>query len=534
MTQVLRTPITDGAVAQQHVTVDSGARLTPRTRRTVWLGSFLLFAVMASCWAVASPLFASPDETSHVVKAAAVVRGEFRGDLAPTPPGGPGPITNVRLPHPFDTVHGIPCHAFLPDVTPNQCPVFGSQTHDTVDAGTYSGQYNPAYYLLVGWPSLAFPSGTGVILMRILSGLVSAALLASAVLSLAETFRSRIAVIGVAAATTPMVLFLAGTVNPSGVEATASIAVWAALLATVKSPDPQLLSRRMLRLGVAGALLLNVRMLGLLWMFLIVAAVLLVAPWSTLKALARERSAWICGGALAAASLAAVTWIATTPTAAGTGTVAHPELTFKAALPQVLTSTPIWINEQIGRFGWLDTSPAVLTYFVWHAVIGFLAIAALVIGSRRDLVLVFALLLSFVAVPVVLQGTEADEVGWVWQGRYQLPISVGLPILAALLLAGRRLLSSEVLRRGAWVVGSVLALGHLLAFVWFGHRYGMGATAPWFPDGEPWILRATWAPPVPWLVLFLVYLITCAAIPALMFAFVRREGAMGPDQATRG
>ena len=526
MTQVLRTPTTDGAVAQ-HVPADSGARLTPRTRRTVWLSSFCLFAVMASCWAMASPLFASPDETSHVVKAAAVVRGEFRGDLTPTPLGGPGPITYVELPQPFDTVHAIPCHAFQPDVTPNQCPAFASPTHDPVRAGTYAGQYNPTYYLLVGWPSLAFPSSTGVILMRILSGLVSAALLAGAVLSLAEISRSRLAVMGAAAATTPMVLFLAGTVNPSGVEVTAGIAVWAALLAMVKSPDPELLNRRMVRLGVAGTLLLNVRMLGPLWMFLIIAGVLLVTPWPTLKAIVRERSAWICGGALAAASLAAAMWTLTTPTVAGTGTSAHPELTFRVALAQVLTWTPTWINEQIGRFGWLDTSPAVLTYLVWHVVIGFLAIAALLIGSRRDVVLIFALLLSFVAVPVVLQATQADEVGWAWQGRYQLPISVGLPILAAVLLAGCRVISREVALRGAWVVGSVLALGHLLAFVWFGHRYGMGAAAPWFPGGEPWILRATWAPPGSWPMLLLVYGIACVAIPVLMSALVRHEGSAG-------
>jgi hypothetical protein len=50
------------------------------TLRHQWWSAFVVFFVLAAAWSVATPLFASPDEPSHVVRAASLVRGQILGD----------------------------------------------------------------------------------------------------------------------------------------------------------------------------------------------------------------------------------------------------------------------------------------------------------------------------------------------------------------------------------------------------------------------------------------------------------------------
>ena len=70
--------------------------LLDRVGRKTWLTGIVAFvglAILSVSWAVATPLSASPDEPAHIVKAAAVVRGELIG--APT--NRPG-FTSVTIP----------------------------------------------------------------------------------------------------------------------------------------------------------------------------------------------------------------------------------------------------------------------------------------------------------------------------------------------------------------------------------------------------------------------------------------------------
>ncbi len=50
------------------------------TPRRVWWVSFLLVAAIGGLWALANPLFAAPDENSHVVRAVALDHGQLTGD----------------------------------------------------------------------------------------------------------------------------------------------------------------------------------------------------------------------------------------------------------------------------------------------------------------------------------------------------------------------------------------------------------------------------------------------------------------------
>lgn len=197
-----------------------------------WVLAFVVFTLLSWSWSLATPLFGSPDEPAHVIKAAAVARGQL------LPPRGSGPVPVVRVPVVFEKSPAYPaCFAFRPDTTAD-CSIEFTGPASEAGVGTPAGRYPPLYYALVGLPSRAFPSAVGVYLMRFVSGLVCAGFLAGAVTAAAAANRLRPLVIGVAVATTPMVLFLSGMVNPNSLEIAAALCLWVCGLALAsETPD---------------------------------------------------------------------------------------------------------------------------------------------------------------------------------------------------------------------------------------------------------------------------------------------------------
>ncbi|HTW98533.1 MAG TPA: hypothetical protein VMD59_07140, partial [Acidimicrobiales bacterium] len=68
------------------------------------LGFAVSFVCMAG-WSFASPLFSGPDEPVHVIKAAAVVRGQLLGDLLDGPSS---PFAEVHIPAFYATTRNLP------------------------------------------------------------------------------------------------------------------------------------------------------------------------------------------------------------------------------------------------------------------------------------------------------------------------------------------------------------------------------------------------------------------------------------------
>jgi hypothetical protein len=93
---------------------------TTRARASVlrWLGVGGLVFGLGALWSLAVPLMASPDEPSHVVRAAAVARGELFGTVNEVDQslGRPGVGTLVRLPSDFAAALALPnCFEFERD-----------------------------------------------------------------------------------------------------------------------------------------------------------------------------------------------------------------------------------------------------------------------------------------------------------------------------------------------------------------------------------------------------------------------------------
>ncbi|MET9318757.1 DUF2142 domain-containing protein [Streptomyces sp. NPDC003038] len=487
-----------------------------RTPKRLWLVAFALFFTLAGSWSAATPLGGSPDEHAHFIRAAAVARGQINGPEVMVPhvvAGIEGHFaeTGVRLPQWYEQLPRLhECYAWHEDEPASCAPSIGT-AEKTVQVTTAAGRYHPAYYLATGWPSLLVDGPKGLYLMRLMSALLCSALLASAVVTAAEWRRRSVAMLGVLAAATPMALYMAGMVNPSGGEIAAGILVWTALLSITMSPDPRLLNRRLARLGIGGLVLINIRPLGLIWFAgALVFGLLLTRQRGLLGSVLRRKALWLWTGLLGAAAAGALLWASRHPDNSVINTPAS--LTAKVAARQTLGNTDTYIKQMLGYFGWLDTPAPAFTWLVWLGAIATLVALALAYGRGREALAVFGMLAGIVLLPVIAQASQAEKIGMVWQGRYLLPLAVGLPLMAVLISASRAPDRGFPWRRLAGFTVAGLALANAAAFFWTLRRFAVGTSGAWVPTS------AHWAPPGGWVLWTGVYTLAALALilPALM------------------
>jgi hypothetical protein len=445
--------------------------------------TFLNFAA----WSLSTPLYASPDEPVHVIRAAAAVRGQLVGrtvkDVA-------NAYTQVTVPDVFAT-GGVyaHCFAFHPTVPASCAPPLTPSTR-TVSAQTYVGRYPPFYYLVVGLPSLAFPSKSGIYLMRFMSALLNAVLVSLAFVAVLRWSRRRILLAGVLVAVTPMAWFLGGVVNPSGFEICAAVCLWTAGVVLVREhpdhPPPGLV----VIVAASAAALMLARPISPLWVAIIAAVLAILGGWRAATGLLHSRAARWSAVPVAASGALAMWWLVAEHSldllSVGVP-VGRDESGARLAL-FVFDQTPAWLHQMVGVFGWLDTPSPLLTYVVWSVAGGAVVIAGL-LGGTRVAVAMVVVILAVLAVPVALSVGQAHRLGIIWQGRYTLPIAAGLPLVG---LSSVRPLA--VLRR--WRVplvvaaAAAMAVAAMAAYLEALRRYAVGVSGP--ID----FLGARWHPPL--------------------------------------
>jgi Predicted membrane protein (DUF2142) len=495
--------------------VTSIVRKLQATPRRVWWSSFVIVTSLTVLWSLASPVFAGPDEPAHVIRAVALDHGQLTGrdprrPLGKTlqPVGASARV--VRAPEVFGSVGTRPCFAGKPDEVA-LCLDFTGPTRDT-DLVTYAAGQPPVYYAAVGVASWLWrPGVAGFYLMRFLSALVTGALIATAITALRWFSAPRLLAAGLVLAITPTVLFIGGVVHPSGPEIAAAIALWTSGLALVSSSEQRVDNRLVTATGVAGCVLALSRPLGPLWLALVLLTVLGFTDRAELRSLARSRWVRIWALLVLTSSLAQVVWDAVVRPREATLLVdrAAVHLSALEAARDALGRTFQWYQEMVGRFGWLDTTTPVLSWLPWIGTVAFFVFVAVAWSTRRQLTLLVALLAATVVVPVVVESTPYRAGGTFWQGRYSMPLAVGIPIVAAFILAstarGRELLTPRV----TWTLGITVCVAQFLAYAQNLRRYTVGARGPllywWHPRWHP--------PGIPPLLLSLAYL-------ALVIVFV--------------
>ena len=114
--------------------------------------------------------------------------------------------------------------------------------------------------------------------------------------------------------------------------------------------------------------------------------------------------------------------------------------------------------QTIGDFGWLDTPAPHLTKVIWIVAVAALVVLGLAISARCRRALPL-LALAIVAMPVLFEAPKLNASGTYWQGRYWLPLIVGVPLLASTALGRIPALHS---RRSPAAVIAVLTAGLIL------------------------------------------------------------------------
>ena len=187
--------------------------------RRVWWVSFALVALAGSLWSLASPLYSGPDEPAHATRAVSLVRGQWLGEQTAVVDNN---AMEVEVPATY-TANPF-CYVFAPS-EPAACQQWPDEG-GTIELLTTAARHPPMYYALVGIPSLFDQSPASIYAMRLISALGAAALMASAITTLAGMLRPRVALLGFLVALTPMVLFVSGLVNPSSFEIAGAIGTW--------------------------------------------------------------------------------------------------------------------------------------------------------------------------------------------------------------------------------------------------------------------------------------------------------------------
>ena len=442
-------------------------------------------ALMATAFMLAVPPNGGVDEQDHLVRAAATVRGDIDG-VGLTSPDDPVRVYDV----PIEFKGPINfCWARHPE---QDASCQGFTYPPEAVALAYNGYYPPTYFALVGWPSLVFTGFDAMRPIRLASLAVSVLLFAWSLCVVRRRWGD--GALGIAATViTPMAMFLSGTVNPQGLECAAAFAAWVGVFALFESRRAGARAATRWERGLvvlSGILLVTTRPLGVVfWAAIVAIAAVAHAHWRP-RALVRERE--VVGVTL----VAIVTMVLLA--LGGTATIENDEFAADVSLvTQALRSLVDgydYLMDAVGRIGWLDIPAPTAVVIIWTVlfVVGITYVFRH--GDRWSRIALALLVLGYLTVQIGISWSQKNLNGLNWQGRYGVPLLVGLPVLAMPIAARRD-------DRGAAQLTVVVAVGLCVSLYMALRRWTVGTNGPiWY------VFRTIWAPPIgAWFVLMLAW-----------------------------
>lgn len=495
----------------------------------VFLIGLLLLSSLSVLWSLATPISGAPDEPAHIIKAASVVRGEFVGP--------PGPVGNyVQVPRYIAYTNAQTCYVAILQ-QPADCALAAKGDQWTTVRGTTSaGLYNPVYYILVGWPSLIFHDSTGIYAIRIVSGVISSLFLALGLTMISTWKRRLLPIAGLFIATTPMIFFLNGSVNPNSIEISATLAAFIGMLSIVTDHDPWRTRSRLVIISVASSIAVNMRGLSPIWVAAALAIPLLLGARSELIALFTRKSTWIAIGIIGVFTTFAIGWLTASDSLSAPESVQHsgdkgpypligapPIFGFVAMFVHTIDN----FNGMFGQFGWLDTPAPTWVYAAWYVLFGLVAIAGVITLSGRRLVFVLSLAALLFLVPALVQAAYITSGGWIWQGRYSLPAFVSFVVGCATVLAlATRPLAEFVERRLMGIILTVWSLAQITCFIVVLRRYAVGSTGSWVSL----FAGPRWQPPLGTVLLTVLFVVVVSS--AVIVSLIWTNGRRGVPRTT--
>jgi hypothetical protein len=485
------------------------------------------YAALIAAWTIGNPLGRAPDEPSHYVRALAAGTGDLHGERISVSPGSYPPVQarwvagisrSFEMPARLAIDQTPPCPLANPTV-PADCqrrwpsPGAARQTSNV-------GSYQPYTYVPIGAAmQTATTRWTAFVLGRVT---VAAASLALLILAGAVLWQGRerrgpnpVLVLGLLLAVTPMAVFLAATLNPSGLEVAAGVACAAGLLALAQQTDGVRAPRgAWLTFGVGGSVLAATRSLGPYFVAtLLVITVLLVGVRRARETvLVAPHAASIALGCIGGAAVLNLWWEATN----------QPHLEWMHVLDHAtVTKLPRFGEELVGKFGWLEWHLPWPFYALWGLLVLGLVAVALTVGTWKQRGILLALVAGCIALAVAFNSVLPTETGYDFQGRYLLPLVVAMPLVAAEVIRRQRV-AGRFLAAGIAAGGVAVATLQFVGWYLNARRYAVGTSGPrWFAD------RAAWSPTGGWLLWIAIALfgsvcLTGAVVVAVAPALVRR------------
>lgn len=489
----------------------------------LFLRTFALLALLTTLWSIATPLMAYPDEPSHTIKAAAVARGQFTVQEGQSYGHG----VHVQVPSYIANLSAQTCTAFRRDVNASCAPAIPMNDNYLTIGVTSAGLYNPMYYWLVGLPSLVFSGAPAVFGMRIVSAFLSAVFLAAGLTALTRLRKPKWPVTAGVVAMTPMVFFLCSGINPNSLEVAATMAAFCGFLVCLES------ARRLAQVkpaiftvGVAVTVLANTRNVSLVW--LLVALVVAVAFFGlrSLGQLFRDRMVLATVGVMAVGVGLGLLWIVLMLFAPGSSAAAPEGITNLVdgvrphqAFLTMLDRAFDFIPQYIGVMGWLETPAPQAVMQFWGMLIIVATLAPFTARPRRNAFGFWLAVAALAIVPAVIQAGLISSVGYIWQGRYNLPLFMIAVISAGVAVRFRPFTSHEGFRSFARILIITGAVAHIYTFVYVLRRYvvGLKENGNW----QVMITNPSWQPPLGWIILTLLFsiLIFVGAVALYRFLF---------------
>jgi hypothetical protein len=482
---------------------------TPLRRRAAWLFLAVSGLSLALAWMLASPVGASPDEQAHIDYAWGTVTGQtVVGEQLVTLPDG-RTATSVQVPQKLLQFPPPGCYAFHPDKPVTQCAPSPADNLQLVTQPSYMSRYPPLFYAVEGAALRAATAGdlSGP---RVLYGarLVAAVLSLLAVLGgvflLARRFPGRVVVLATLFALPSTAWFLAASVNPNGLEIAAAFLLAAGVLAL--RVDHAIGARSLgavLAIPIGTLLLVWSRPVSWVWATLILG--LLLVPTSQKDGESWKRRLPVRSlGALAATATAlllagSVAWFgyalqirASDPARLNAGGWGGLNPVGRVLL-LVLHSGTI-VTEQIGTFGWLDTPLPPVAVLGWVSTA---ALAAVIWFVGRNTSVPRWSVGAVLGLGYLAAMLDEYSGAWGWQGRYLLPVTAAVCVLAIPgLVSGLERLSA-LRSLVPWMLVALMAV-NALSVAWFLWRnvYGVRPGPRRLPSTPGPVGTPSWIPPL--------------------------------------
>jgi hypothetical protein len=489
------------------VTGLSARRVGRKPVALVMLGLTLL----AVAWVAATQPFGAPDEASHYLRALSITNGRILGPKV-TYTGFPLTPAEEAWANHITRAVTVPARLTPPNVS---CINGYPNLHGSCLEESQGGNYPPLPYLLpAATLAVSDHTSSAIWLTRAASAVPSILLLLLAVALLWNG--TGWSMLGLLLATSPMVLWSASVMNPSGMQITACLAFAAALIRIARGPSeaPRWVWTAFIVTGVAAILAAPIGLEFVILQLVLFGALLGRGGVSELRQMRSRRTIQIAAVALLAAAAVAVAY----------SRIAGFAATFRISplvhgLHEGLTQVSPVLRGSVGIFGSLTIFLPSPAYWIWWILVAALVLAAIWLGTRRERVLTIVVAALALAFPIFFYAWVVRFTGFGLQAREVLPPLMLIPLVAGEVVSRN---SSRIADRPL----ARIALGGVIALVALFQAYA------WWYDarnvaGAPGTLRfyahAHWSPPVGW---WLWIAFALAGTLALL-AFAASEGLRG-------